>query len=91
MNQTQKQLASLSMNLKRAALGFNRNSIAMANRFVEESWRELEKIDFKKLPSSIRKLVLGTKSILSRKDSDRIAEDMLMYSTLFQNAALKGY
>lgn len=91
MNQTQKQLASLSMDLKRAALGFNRNSIAMANRFVEESWRELEKIDFKKLPSSIRKLVLGTKSILSRKDSDRIAEDMLMYSTLFQNAALKGY
>ena len=89
MNKTQRQLASLSMDLKRVALGFYRNSNSMANRFIKEAIKRSEEIDAKTLKPYIRRLLTNLDSKFAQKDKQKIAEDAMMYSILFQNAALK--
>lgn len=81
-------IESLAMDLKRVALGLNRGSLVMANRFKEEVTKREEEL--KKQPKSkyLKKLLALTKKTLSQ-NNDNVAEDILMYSTLFQNFALK--
>lgn len=93
MNNTLSQkiiIESLAMDLKRVALGLHRGSLGMANRFRTESFKRAEELEnqnpndyIKKLLSHMRKMIQGT--------SDRVAEDALMLSTLFQNFALKNF
>lgn len=73
-------LESLSMDLLRAALGRHHGSHAMANRFVAEAKKRISELgNLNKMP-----LVLKIKDTLSF-ESERQAEDLLMYSTLIRN------
>lgn len=83
-------IESLAMDLKRVALGLHRGSVNMANRFKEEAFKRAEELEsknpneyLKKLISYMRKMICGT--------SDRVADDALMLSTLFQNFVLKNF
>lgn len=80
-------IESLAMDLKRVALGRYRGSSAMANRFKEEALKRESELRHQQNPY-LTKLLDGIKLALSNQDRDS-AEDLLMYSTLFQNFALK--
>lgn len=79
---------SLAMDLKRVALGYNRGSISMAMRFLKEVYKRKEEIDSNSVKPYIKKLMLRLDSLKTEKDTQKLAEDALMYSTLFQNAAI---
>lgn len=89
MTENQIALSSLAMDLKRVALGYYRGSIPTANRFFEEALKRREEIDQKSLKPYLRKLLAKLDSLISQKEKGRIAEDALMYSILFQNAAVE--
>ena len=81
-------IGSLAMDLKRVALGLHRGSFNMANRFKEEALKRESELENQQLDSYLKKLLERTKHILLSQKADR-AEDVLMYSILFQNFALK--
>lgn len=76
------------MDLKRAALGYHRNSNKMADRFLQEALKRKKEIDLKKAKPYVKKMLEELDEII-KKDNHSKAEDALMYSTLFQNAAFK--
>ena len=76
------------MDLKRVALGYYRKSDKMADRFLQEAIRRKNEINLEKVNISTKKLLQGLDKIVN-ENNDARAEDALMYSTLFQNAALK--
>ena len=82
-------LESLAMDLKRIALGLQRGSISMAERFIKEALKRKNELDIKSLKPYVQKLIGRMEDSLKGKDPQKKAEDALMYSTLFQNAALK--
>lgn len=71
------------MDLLRAALGRHRGSHAMADRFIEESQKRIEELD----PAFSVKIINDLKKVLTT-NSDRQAEDLLMYSTLIRNRSI---
>ncbi|HKC14945.1 MAG TPA: hypothetical protein VKC89_03240 [Patescibacteria group bacterium] len=73
-------LGALSLDLKRAALGLNRGSNQMANRFFEEALKRRDEIDSKTVKPYIARFLKNLEKI---KDK----EDALLYSTIFQNAS----
>ena len=79
---------SLAMDLKRAALGLYRGSFAMADRFEEEALKRESELENQEIDSYLKNLLKKTREILSSQNVGR-ADDILMYSTLFQNFALK--
>lgn len=81
-------IESLAMDLKRVALGLHRGSYSMAERFKEEALKRESELESQQLDLYLRNLLEKTKQVLSSQNSDR-AEDILMYSTLFQNFSLK--
>lgn len=81
-------IESLAMDLKRLALGLYRGSFAMADRFKEEALKRSQELENQNSSSYLKVLIQRTKEVL-RSDKERMAEDALMYSTLFQNFALK--
>jgi hypothetical protein len=81
-------MSALAMDLKRAALGYYRNSDRVADRFLQEAIERKKEINLKEVKSYVKKL-LGELDKMMSKDNDTKAEDALMYSTLFQNAALQ--
>lgn len=81
-------LESLAMDLKRVAIGLNRGSYAMAVRFKEEALKRSKELEKEDLEPYLQKILNKTNAILS-SESNRVAEDALMYSTLFQNFARK--
>lgn len=81
-------LESLAMDLKRAALGYYRGSEAMAARFAKEAKARKEELRNVNLKPYLRNLLSKMDDILKQKDHKKLAEDALMYSTLFQNASL---
>ena len=81
-------IESLAMDLKRVALGLHRGSFAMAERFKEEALKRELELGNQQLDNYLKKLLERTKQVLLSQKTDR-AEDVLMYSTLFQNFALK--
>lgn len=87
MNNNQVLLSSLSMDLKRVALGYHRGSITMANRFLQEALKRKNEIDPATVKPYVAKLLIKLDDLVKEKDAVRIAEDALMYSTLFQNAS----
>lgn len=82
-------LSSLAMDLKRTAMGYHRGSNKMAAKFAEEALKRKGEIDDRQLKPYVRKLLRNLENILSQTDSQKIAEDALTYSTLFQNASLR--
>lgn len=88
MSKNQIALSSLALDLKRVALLYHRGSIATAKRFFEEAIIRKDEIDIATVKPYVKKLLDKLDSLAAEKDTDRIAEDALMYSTLFQNAAL---
>lgn len=82
-------LGSMAMDLKRAALGYYRNSNKMADRFLGEAIKRKNEIDLNTIKPYLRNLLNKLENINVEKDREKVAEDVLMCSTLFQNAALK--
>lgn len=71
-------LESLASDLKRVALGLNRGSNIMAQRFLTEALKRKEEVEIKIVAPYI-------KQILTRLDKNIDAENALMFSTLIQN------
>ncbi len=88
MNDTYISLSSLSMDLKRVALASQRNSLQVADRFLQEALKRKNEIDTEKIKPYIRNLLIKIEKSLQSEDRKQQAEDALMYSILFQNAAL---
>ncbi|RJQ35774.1 hypothetical protein C4559_06385 [Candidatus Microgenomates bacterium] len=82
-------LSSLALDLKRIALAYHRGSEKVAQRFFKEAIKRKEEIDVLKIKPYIVKLLEKFENIKIEKDHQKRAEDALMYSFLFQNAALK--
>ena len=80
-------ISSLSMDLKRIALGFNNGSEKTAKRFTQEALKRREEIS--NLPPYLKKIINILPQALSQKDKQKLAEDALMYSTIFQNYVTK--
>lgn len=81
-------LESLAMDLKRVSLGLHRGSLTMAKRFAEEALKRKEEINQSKVDPYVRKLLNELDKKMVNLDL-RAAEDMLMYSILFQNYSIK--
>lgn len=82
-------LSSLAMDLERVSMGLYRKSYKMADRFAEEALLRRKEIDKAKVQPYIAKLLDNLEQLLKSTDDQRKAEDAMMYSTLFQNAAMK--
>lgn len=80
-------LSSLALDLKRVAVGYHRGSFAMADRFLEEAQKRSEEIDISIVKPYVAKLLANMKKISQKKE--KIADDALLYSILFQNASLR--
>lgn len=83
-------IESLAMDLKRVALGLQRGSLGMANRFKEEALMRGQELEKQDTSEYIKKLLVFMKKVC-KDTSERVAEDALMLSTLFQNFALKNF
>ncbi|MDO8620736.1 MAG: hypothetical protein Q7R31_00405 [Candidatus Levybacteria bacterium] len=82
-------LSSLAMDLKRVALGYHRGSWALANRFFAEALKRRGEINKTSLKPYLIRFLKDMDKLKDERDNMKKAEDALMYSTLFQNAALK--
>lgn len=82
-------MESLAMDLKRVALGYYRGSEIMANRFAKEAKARKKELHYVNLKPYLKNLLSRIDNVLRQKDHKKLAEDALMYSTLFQNASLK--
>lgn len=78
------------MDLLRVALGLHRGSKAMAEVFRKEALKREEELESLKPEGYLKKLLLNSRNALMKED-DSVAENALMYSTLFRNLALKNY
>lgn len=79
-------LESLAMDLKRVSLGYQRNSIKMAERFYEEALKRKNEVNIETIKPYMRKVLENIE--LLNKDNSKIAEDAQMISTLLQNYTL---
>jgi len=91
MNPNRETIGALAMDLKRVALGYNRGSTQMAERFLEEALKRHKELQAQHNSPYLQKLLNSIAKLLAQKDKEKLAEDALMYSTLFQNYALKAY
>jgi len=78
-------IESLVMDLKRVAIGYHRGSLMMAKRFSEEALKRKDEINQSGLKPYIKNLLSGIDKTLKENDTQKIAEDSLMISTLLQN------
>jgi hypothetical protein len=83
-------LSSLAMDLRRAAMGYYRGSSKMADRFLQEAGKRKMEIDTTLIKPYLKGLISKLDDICKEEDDKQKAEDALMYSILFQNAALAG-
>jgi len=80
-------LGALALDLKRVALGYFRGSDNMAERFFDEALRRRDELDDKDLKPYLVNF-LNKLENLKKEKKDKAAEDALLYSTIFQNAAV---
>lgn len=83
-------IESLAMDLKRVALGLHRGSFTMANRFKEEAFKRAAELESQNPNEYLKKLLFYMKKMING-NSEKVAEDALMLSTLFQNFAVKNF
>lgn len=79
-------LGDLSLDLKRVAMGYNRGSIRMAERFFEEAMKRRDEINRENIRPYLIRFLKEMDNIKGEK-REKAAEDALMYSTIFQNAS----
>ena len=79
---------SIAMDLKRVAMGYYRGSNKTAERFLQEALSRRSDVERDKLTPYLKKLLVKIEALSDENDGQKKAEDALMYSTLFQNAAL---
>ncbi len=77
-------LASLAMDLKRIALAIYNDSNNTARRFTEEAKKRKNEVEVHALPQYVQSIFKNIDQALTHQ-SDRTAEDLLMYSQLIQN------
>jgi len=78
-------IEALSMDLLRTALGLQRKSFRMAERFKQESLKELSELEALELKDPhLLNLIKKTNQVFELNKED-MHEDLLMYSILFQN------
>ena len=87
MSKNQIALSSLAMDLKRVALGYHRGSNVMGERFLSEALKRKTEVDVSVVKPYVKKLLEKIEFLVNEKDKQKLAEDALMYSTLFQNAS----
>lgn len=81
-------IRALSMDLLRTALALHRKSFIVAERFKEESLKGLHELEKRELKDiKLTSLIQKTKNVFELHKED-MHEDLLMYSTLFQNFAI---
>ncbi len=78
-------LQSLSLDLKRVALGYYRGSDKMAKRFCEEAMKRKDEINYSEVKPYIQNLLNSMDLQLNHEDKSKVAEDSLLLSILFQN------
>ncbi len=78
-------LSSLAMDLKRIAIGLDRGSFKMAEKFYEEAMERKQELDLNNLKQYIRNVIFEIETLFKEKDNDKKAENFLMYSTILQN------
>lgn len=83
-------IESLAMDLKRVALGLHRGSFRMAERFKQEAFKRGLELESQPLNEYLKKLLTNTRKSLT-SNTERTAEDALMYSTLLQNFTQKHF
>ena len=88
MTDTKIALSSLALDLRRVAMGYHRGSTAMADRFLAEALRRKDEIKSSDVKPYVAKLLVKISSLKTIEDNSDKAEDALMYSILFQNAAI---
>jgi len=89
MNKILVSLSSISMDLERVAMGYQRGSVVVANRFLKEALTRRNEIDENQVKPNIKKLMDALDGVAKEKNLQKRAEDALMYSILFQNAVFK--
>ncbi len=80
-------LGALALDLKRVALGYYRGSNVMADKFYLEALKRRNELDNKNLKPYLI-IYLNKLDKLAKEEKHRAAEDALLYSTIFQNAAI---
>ncbi len=75
-------LESMALDLKRVALGSHSHSTKMAERFLQEVFKRSEMLDTTSFSSSLKTVLTNMKRHLKLDNSQRLADDALMYSTL---------
>lgn len=85
MNPNKIVISSLSMDLKRVALSYHNGSNKTAKRFVLEALKRNDEIDLSMVSPYIYKILKLLPDILNYKNKQNVAENALMYSTIFQN------
>ena len=83
-------LGALALDLRRVAQGYYRGSEAMASRFAKEAKARKIELQNVEIKDYIFKLLSKMDKMLEQKDHKKLAEDALMYSVLFQNAAMNS-
>jgi hypothetical protein len=79
-------LGALALDLKRVAMGYFRGSNHMADKFYSEALKRRNELDKNTLKPYLS-VFLNKLDILNTEDKNKAAEDALLYSTIFQNAA----
>lgn len=86
--QTYISLSSLAMDLKRVALGKYQGSHSMADRFLTEALERKNEINYEEIDPYIKQILESIEKLKEEKDSQKLAEDALMFSTIIQNYSL---
>jgi len=84
-------LSSLAMDLKRVAIGLDRGSLKMAERFYEEAMKRKQELDLSNLKQYIKNVIFEVERLFKEKDNDKKAEGFLMYSTILQNFVVSNF
>jgi len=79
-------LGALAMDLKRVAVGYFRGSNIMAEKFYVEALKRKSELDCESLEPYLV-IFLNRLEKLNKEEKGKAAEDALLYSTIFQNAA----
>jgi len=78
-------LSSLTLDLKRIALGLHKKSYRLADRFNQEAIQRQTEVKSEELPIYLQQVLSKVKESLSLDNNEKKAEDLLMYSTIIQN------
>ena len=82
-------IGSLAMDLKRVALGLNRGSLKVAEKFQQESDKRLVELKRIQVNAGTKKIIKLCELVGNETDLAKKSENLLMISILFQNQIMK--